>query len=247
EAVVTMRGSSFKPAPRLRRFLCVALALAIPVQFVPVALSAATSNLPLVGSSVQRKYPPLLIGPGDLLDVTVFGQDPKMLPPSFLVDSDGTIVFPLAGTVKVGGLTQVQASQVLAAALSTYLKDPQVTVLVTDSAQYTVSVMGNVVKPGKYLIRGLPTLLGALAEAGGPLPFSALNDTVLIRDNKSTKVPLGIYLDPSQKVHDQPLILPGDLIYVPQSSWPTPAEWGIIASVVSSAAVLAATLYSFRH
>jgi protein involved in polysaccharide export with SLBB domain len=193
------------------------------------------------------KYPPMLIGPGDMLNVTVFGQDPKSLPPSFLVDSAGYIVFPLVGAVKIGGLTQLEASQALEKALREYMKSPQVTVLVTDSAQYTVSVMGNVVKPGSYLIRGIPTLLGAIAASGGPLPNSALNKTVLIRDNKSTNIPLEVYLDSSKIEHDQPLILPGDIIYVPQSLWPTPAEWGIIASILSSAAVLTEAISNYHH
>jgi polysaccharide export outer membrane protein len=135
-------------------------------------------------------------------------------------------------------LTQVQASQALGKALAKYLKEPQVTVLVVDSAQYTVSVMGNVAKPGIYLIRGLPTLLGAIAEAGGPLPDTALNSTVLIRGNRSIEMPLGIYLDPSRAAQPQPLLYPGDMIYVPSSHWPTLAEWGIIASILSSTALL---------
>jgi polysaccharide export outer membrane protein len=160
------------------------------------------------------------------------------LPDKYLVDSSGTIVFPLVGAIVLGGLTQVQASQTLSSALAKYLKQPQVTVLVLDSAQYTVSVMGNVVKPGIYLIRGLPTLLGAIAEAGGPLPHSALNDTVLLRNNKSIRMPLETYFDPSQNAQTQPLLYPGDMIYVPASRWPTLAEWGIIATILTSVAVL---------
>jgi polysaccharide biosynthesis/export protein len=237
--------------PFVRRGLCWLFIFALPMQLLPLALNAEA--LPMVpadgefASPSHFKYPPLLIGPGDLLNITVFGEDPKELPPSFLVDSTGAIVFPLVGSVYVGGLTQVQASRVLARKLRKFLRDPQVTVLVTDSAQYTVSIMGNVVKPGKYLIRGLPTLLGALAEAGGPLPNSALNDAVLVRDDKSTKVSLGLYLNASDLPHEEPLILPGDLLYVPVSPWPTIAEWGIIATVVSSAAVLSDALYTYRH
>jgi polysaccharide export outer membrane protein len=219
------------------------VALALPVQTLPGALQAQSvranaDGIPTNGKGHIR-YPPLLIGPGDLLNVTVFGEEKEELPTSFLVDSNGTIGFPLVGAVVVGGLTQVQASRLLAAHLAKYLKDPQVTVLVTDSAQYTVSVIGNVVKPGKYLIRGVPTLLGALAEAGGPLPHSELNDTVLVRNNRSIKMPLGVYFDPSNVPQSEPLIFPGDVIFVPLSPWPTVAEWGIIAGILSSAAVLA--------
>lgn len=219
----------------MRRFICSVLTVAIVVQTLP--LRAKTDSEPIaISLSAQANYPPFLIGPGDMLSVTVYGE--KDLPDKYLVDSSGTVVFPLVGAISLGGLTQVQASQVLTTALEKYLKQPQVTVLVVDSAQYTVSVMGNVAKPGIYLIRGLPTLLGAIAEAGGPLPHSALNSTVLLRNNKSLNMPLEVYFDPSKGVQDQPLLYPGDMIYVPPSRWPTLAEWGIIASILSSAAIL---------
>jgi polysaccharide biosynthesis/export protein len=221
----------------LRRSCCWILAIALVVQALPtLAFADAMAAPSSVSGATQINYPPLLIGPGDMVGVTVYGE--TGLPDRYLVDSTGTIVFPLVGAIVLGGLTQVEASQALTAALSKYLKEPQVTVLVVDSAQYTVSVMGNVVKPGIYLIRGLPTLLGALAQAGGPLPHSDLNDTVLVRDNKSIKMPLGIYFDSSHAAQSQPLIYPGDVILVPESPWPTLAEWGIIASILSSAAIL---------
>ncbi len=187
------------------------------------------------------RYPPFLIGPGDLLTVNIFGN--QGFPKEYLVDSDGSIYFPLVGSVNVGGLSQAQASVKLAQRLTRYIVDPRVTVMVKDSSQYTVSVMGNVVKPGKYLIRGQPTLLGALAEAGGPMPASALNRAVLIRDERAYKVNLENYFEPGAKPRKEPIILPGDVVYVPASNWPTWGEWGIIASIVSSLAILVAYVH----
>ncbi|HTA17095.1 MAG TPA: polysaccharide biosynthesis/export family protein, partial [bacterium] len=139
------------------------LAFADPAP-APVSTTApASAPAPAPESAATRsQYPPFLIGPGDMLSITVVGE--KEMPTVYLVDSAGTIEFPLVGPMVLGSLTQLEAAEVLTKALSKYLNDPQVTVLVTDSAQYTVSVMGNVVKPGKYLIRGLPTLMGALAQ-----------------------------------------------------------------------------------
>lgn len=225
----------------LRRTFCWILSAALLLQFLP-ALALADASAGARG--VSSHYPPFLIGPGDMLSVTVFGETD--LPDKYLVDSTGAIEFPLVGPVMLVGKTQVQAARVLTRALSKYLHDPQVTVLVTDSAQYTVSVLGNVVKPGIYLIRGLPTLLGALAEAGGPLPNSALDSVVLVRGDKTIRMPLDIYLQPHPLAQSQPLLYPGDILYVPTSVWPSIAEWAIIASLVSSAAVVADALYT-RH
>jgi polysaccharide export outer membrane protein len=208
-----------------------------PVQAQQPAMpreARTAAELPTTTEHFQ--YPPFLIGPGDLLNVNVFGEHD--LPTSFLVDSAGTIVFPPIGAVDLGGLTQVEASQVLTAALAKYIKDPMVTVLVQESSQYTVSVIGNVQKPGKYLIRGLPTLLGAVAEAGGPMPHSALNSTVLVRGNRSYELELGHFLDTGRGPQAEPVLLPGDIIYVPASSWPTLGDWGIIVSILTSVAVL---------
>jgi polysaccharide export outer membrane protein len=237
-------------AARFRRTVCLSLALGLALQGLPAAMAAATvleSTTPVMPREAKTaadlpttvehfQYPPFLIGPGDLLTVNVFGEHD--LPTSFLVDSAGTIVFPPIGAVDLGGLTQVEASQVLTAALAKYIKDPMVTVLVSESSQYTVSVIGNVQKPGKYLIRGLPTLLGAVAEAGGPMPNSALNSTVLVRGNRTYELELGHFLDTGRGSQPQPVLLPGDIIYVPASRWPTLGDWGIIVSILTSVAVL---------
>src|SRR5665213_289186 len=227
-----------------RRVLCWVLSFALVLQTFPVFAFAHPPRRS-GRAAIPSPYPPFLIGPGDMLSVTVYGE--KDLPDKYLVDSSGTIEFPLIGEIILGSLTQVEASRALTHALSKYLRNPQVTVLVTDSAQYTVAVMGNVVKPGKYLIRGLPTLLGALAQAGGPLANSALNSVVLIRDNKSIRMPLNVYFEPGNIAQSQPLIYPGDVLYVPVSPWPTFGEWAIVASLLTSAAVLAEAVYQVRH
>jgi polysaccharide export outer membrane protein len=216
---------------------------AAPVPALGFAPVPAAPPAPAPENAMARsQYPRFLIGPGDMLSITVLGE--KDLPTAYLVDSAGTIEFPLVGPVMLGSLTPLEASQALTSVLGKYLKDPQVTVLVTDSAQYTVSVMGNVVKPGKYLIRGLPTLLGALAQAGGPMANSDLKNVVLVRGDQTFKMPLDIYLEPHHIEQSQPLLYPGDILYVPTSPWPTFAEWAIIASLLSSAAVLADAVYS---
>jgi polysaccharide export outer membrane protein len=215
------------------RVLCWGLALSLAL---PASLAFAAGGLP-------DQYPPFLLGPGDLLDITVYGEEG--LPKAFLVDSSGTIVFPLVGELSLSGLTQAQASERLAQSLSKFQKSPQVTVLVTESAQYNVSILGNVARPGKYRIRGLPNLLSALAEAGGPLPNSALNKTVLVREDHASLLLLGDYLS-TGTVPPQPLLYPGDVIYVPHSFWPSIGEWGIIMGIVTSGILIANSLQTRR-
>ena len=194
----------------------------------------------LAAETMPDKYPPFVIGPGDLLNITVYGE--RDLPTAFLVESDGSIVFPLVGEIQLGGLTQGRASERLAAAMAKFQKEPQVTVLVTESAQYTIAVLGNVARPGKFRIRGLPNLLNVIAEAGGPLPQSSLNRTVLVRDERSSILPLGDYLSESNNLPAQPILYPGDVIFIPHSQWPTIGEWGIIMGLISSGILIANSL-----
>ena len=214
----------------MRRALCGFLALWLAV---PVPLLLASESLP-------ESYPPFLIGPGDLLNITVYGE--KDLPTAFLVESDGSIVFPLVGEITLGGLTQALAGERLATALAEYQKEPQVTVLVTESAQYNIAIIGNVSHPGKFRIRGLPNLLNAVAEAGGPLPGSSLNRTVLVRGDRSSILPLGDYLSEGDRMPPQPILYPGDLVFIPRSPWPTIGEWGIIVGLISSGILIANSL-----
>src|ERR1700733_14553115 len=134
------------------------------------------------GKSKNSDYPKLVIGPGDLLYIQVYGENgllagggssgagaTDLLPTDYQVDSDGIIIFPFLGRLNLEGLTPVEASEKIAIQLS---KPRKVTVLIRQSNTFWVSVLGDVAKPGKYQILGRPTLLSVLAEAGGPMPDS---------------------------------------------------------------------------
>jgi polysaccharide biosynthesis/export protein len=219
------------------RLFCAALALSFclaPAMVFADASDDATSN-------AAEHYPVFQIEPGDRLNILVYGD--KDLPNIYLVDTAGEIYFPLVGSVRIAGLTPSQASRKLAGRLERWEKDPQVTVLVQESNHYTISVLGNVNKPGKYLIEGLPTLLSAIAEAGGPALNADLAGTILIHHNDRTTVRLDRYLL-DKSFHDpEPVLYPGDVLMVPVRGWPTIGEWGIIASILSSAATVAAVVY----
>lgn len=109
------------------------------------------------------------IGPDDQLQVTVF--DAPDLSQTVRVGGDGEISLPLLGTIKAVGLTPRELELVLQALLHrTYMKDPQVTVTVTEMQSHSVSVMGAVKQPGVFQIRGTKTLLEMLSMAQGLAP-----------------------------------------------------------------------------
>jgi polysaccharide export outer membrane protein len=107
------------------------------------------------------------IGPQDTLIVDVF-QVPD-LSRTVQVDGKGSILLPLIGVVSVGGQTPQQVADGIRDELGkNYMKDPQVTVTVKESASQKVTVDGAVVQPGIYPIQSTTTLSQAIALARGP-------------------------------------------------------------------------------
>ncbi|GAC1545139.1 MAG: hypothetical protein NVS3B16_14200 [Vulcanimicrobiaceae bacterium] len=128
---------------------------------VAIALAA-----PLAEPASAAVAPEYRIRPGDVLELTVFGE-PTLSQPVLKVLPSGTIVEPLAGQVKVGGLTPPQASAAVERALARYLRHPKVAVAVSLVGPLDVYVLGNVRTPGKYQLQPDSRLMDALAAAGG--------------------------------------------------------------------------------
>jgi len=141
-----------------------------PVETVPSANgdNAVPRKAPVVPSGEAGFE--ILIGPGDLVEVSVYGA------PDYIKDvrvgSTGEITLPLAGTVKVGGLTPAQAEALIAKRLSdgNFFNDPRVSVLEKEFTAQGISVMGEVQKPGVYQMPGPRKLFDALSAAGGTTP-----------------------------------------------------------------------------
>lgn len=109
----------------------------------------------------------LPLGPGDVLKVSVYGNPDLGL--ETRVSEGGNISFPLLGQVAVGGLPAAAAERKIAALLEAggYVKQPQVNIIVTAVQSQTVSVLGQVNRPGRYPVEGRRSLMDMLAMAGG--------------------------------------------------------------------------------
>jgi polysaccharide export outer membrane protein len=127
------------------------------------------------------------IGPQDVLIVDVF-QVPD-LSRTVQVDVKGLILLPLIGQVTAGGHTPQEVADQIAAELGkNYMKEPQVTVTVKDSASQKVTIDGAVVKPGIYPIQGNTTLMQAVALASGPdTTLADISKVAIFRNNGQGK------------------------------------------------------------
>ena len=133
-------------------------------QIAPGSVIPAT---PADSPPAAGKGPLLQLGPGDSVNVQVYGQ-PDLSTTQYVGD-DGTLSIPLAGTVQVGGLSPAQAGSRVEAALKSakILVDPHVTITVSQTRSQRVSVLGQVGTPGRYPIESNTSILDLLAQAGG--------------------------------------------------------------------------------
>jgi polysaccharide export outer membrane protein len=131
----------------------------------------------------RADIPPYHVNPGDILIVYVWNE--KDLQQEVLVRPDGTISIPLAGQVQAGGLAVPDIEKSLANALSKYMKDaPSVTVMIKQTAGYSIYVIGKVNKPGQFPINRPTDVMQALAMAGGLNVFAAENSINILRRDK---------------------------------------------------------------
>jgi polysaccharide export outer membrane protein len=124
-----------------------------------------------------------------------------------LIGTNGSITLPLIGRVPAGGLTVEQLEGELVTRLKTYIKDPQVSVTVTDFRSEPVSVFGAVTNPGVVQLRGHKTLYEVLALAGGPRESAGATISI-VRLAENGTIPLaGARLDATGRYYSAELDL----------------------------------------
>ncbi len=107
-----------------------------------------------------------MIGGGDALKISIY--DHPDLESKVRVSANGSIILPLIGNVRVGGLTIEKATQTIASMYSAgYIVNPQVSVFVEEYRSQKVTVLGQVKKPGIYELREATTLLELISKAEG--------------------------------------------------------------------------------
>ena len=126
-----------------------------------------------------------LLGAGDVLKITVYNNPDLSLETK--VSEAGTISYPLIGDVQVVGLTVSAAEKRLAKLLDSggFVKKPQINILVTLYQSKMISVLGSVLKPGRYPLDRATNLADMLALVGGATADGS--DLVTIISKKGKK------------------------------------------------------------
>jgi polysaccharide export outer membrane protein len=153
--------------------------------------------------------PPYTIDRGDILSIVVWDHPELggsaatpasgaselnaagMPPPGFVIDHDGRVQFPFVGPLKLAGLTEDQARDLLASKLARYITHPNVTLRVQAYRSKRVYIDGEVKSPGLQAINDIPmTLMEALNRAGGLLPTADQSRLVLERGDQRYRLDL---------------------------------------------------------
>jgi protein involved in polysaccharide export with SLBB domain len=148
--------------------------------------------------------PAYRLGTGDKIRVTVFGE--KDLSGDFDVNDQGLVALPLIGPTRLNGKTISEAETLITTALAKdYLINPRVNVEVLNYRPFFI--LGEVQKPGSYPFVNGMTAVNAVALAGGYTP-RASRSHIFIRRARSGGA--------EQEVAEDAVILPGDVIRVPE-------------------------------
>ena len=161
------------------------------------------------------------IGPGDTLQVFVWNQ--PELTVTVPVRPDGMISTPLISGVPAEGKTAPQLAKDLEVALSEFVRNPTVSVMVTGfvgTYADQIRVVGQAAKPQSLPYRANMTLLDVMIAVGGLAEFAAGNRAVLVRQegDKQTRIPVRLrdLIDDGDISANVPM-RPGDVLIIPES------------------------------
>jgi polysaccharide biosynthesis/export protein len=148
----------------------------------PTSPSAAAPTAAADPNSAQGHDNSFVIGNDDVLAINVW-KEPDVSRPAIPVRSDGKISLPLVGEVQAAGLTPLKLEQAIAAKLQNFISQPEVTVIVQQINSQKYNVLGQVNRPGTFVITNSLTVLDAIAISGGFRDFAKQKAIYVLRQN----------------------------------------------------------------
>ena len=167
-------------------------------------------------SAMPKESALYLIQPGDVLEVSVWREE--YLERQVSVQPDGMISFPLVGVLRAAGHDVQQLQQEVAERLSQYIPDPVVTVSIKDIRGNRIYVIGQVQRPGHFVMNPTIDVVQALALAGGTTPFASLNDIKILRRSGDRMTSIEFRygdVEKGRNLQQNIILQSGDVIIVP--------------------------------
>jgi len=195
--------------------------LTISASFLSGCSNTGGTRGALKSASYSQEAPLYLIGPGDSLNIFVWGNPD--ISKAVTVRPDGKITTPLVEDVQASGKTSTQLSREMELQLAKYIKNPIVTIYVSGFVgRYSeqVRVIGEASKPQSLPYNEHMTVLDVLIAVGGLTEFASGNRATLVRKQGGKQVSYNVRLadlinggDISANVDMQP----GDILIIPES------------------------------
>lgn len=174
-----------------------------------------------IGSDAPSQDDHYVIGPGDGLEVFVWGHED--LSTEVSVRPDGNISTPLVEDMQASGRTPTQLARAIEEALSEYVRSPTVTVIVQQFVgeyQQQIRVVGQATEPMSLNYRSGMSLLDVMIEVGGLSEFASGNRARIVRRENGEETVINVRIndllnrgDMSQNVR----MRPGDVLIIPES------------------------------
>lgn len=206
---------------------CLSLFSLTPVQAqIPPQAAKAVPSAP----SILPQESEYLLGPGDRVGMSIYQIDD--LKGEFPVLVDGTIGFPLIGTIKVQGKTIPQLTDILRQQYKKYIKRPDITVILLQPRPLSITLAGEVNSPGSYQVavaqgQKFPSLTDMIQQANGLTPVADISQVEVRRaignEEQTYRVNLWALLQKGDSRQNVTL-RDGDVIVVPSKTKTDPHE-----------------------
>jgi protein involved in polysaccharide export with SLBB domain len=196
-----------------------------------VTLAALLVLLPARGALAQTPPAEQAAGlrPGDVLRIEIWRE--KDLSGDFQVDENGNATLPLLGERKVTGVTITELRSSLLDAYRVQLNNPSISI----TPMRRLNVLGEVYKPGLYIVDPTVSLAEAVALAGGATPNGSLNRVNIVRAGQVISSRVGV----ARSIRDAD-VRSGDQIIVPQRNWFGRNSTFVVSTVLSVTSIVIA-------
>ena len=172
--------------------------------------NSALSLMPTLDTPVPGDY---VMGPGDVLQIQLFGSQNQML--TLLVGRDGHVSFPQLGPIEVGGQRYSAVKSDIESRVARQMIGVRANVTMGEMRTINIFVLGGAKYPGSYTVSGLATVTTALFAAGGVEAIGSLRRVEVKRQGQTVRA-FDLYdlLMRGDSANDIKL-LPGDVVFIP--------------------------------
>lgn len=180
---------------------------------IPLVIAFSFDTVFHVGFAQEASY---TVNPGDRLRVSVWRETD--MDREIVVPPDGTISFPLAGSVVVEDKTPPQIEDELTERLSNKIRAPQVSVSIVDVEGNRAYLLGQVNQPGSYILNARMRVAQLISMGGGLTEFARSRRIVILREGPGGTQRINVDIDAILKGRDAEgdvRLEAGDVVYVP--------------------------------